>query len=392
MTVSHRIAAPASVTAGAIHPATTEPGATAYGSAAEAVDTILTPPRHRVSQPARVVAGPMQPIGGEAASAPLAGGAANNLPTGDGRAGVPQIDATPPRAEDLEERDWADELGGGPDPEISEPSLPHTALDNQAMYRIIREVAVAWSGDAGYSAYAVSESLGLRFGVVLFPQASRHLGAVLRLMRSRDPEQFDALFGPDPEGLLAVTGSGTPAGRLAPVGGEPLWAPSWIERFRRAGGVPAFQAAQNEEAIEHQFLPMLAVAVGLGLTTGRGLAMAYDHVVARGMGGGLRQVVRVAGPLRTALQRSHALAMLGFPDLPAFQASVGLPADGVFGPLTHASLAGALRRQGAATLPRPSELECLLVAAASGRARWRLARLHDSTSLVGTTYDVTTVG
>jgi hypothetical protein len=292
---------------------------------------------------------------------------------------------------------WAEDLGEAEDaahPE-DDPSAG-VALGTQDIYRIIREVAIADSGDDLYAAVLVGpggeaggQPAGLAFGLVLFTQASGQLGAVLELMRAREPAVFAEVFGPDADALAATATAATPAARLAPVGGEPLWGPGWTERFRRSGAVPAFQAAQNEYAIEGLFRRVMPIAAGLGLTSDRGLAMAFDRVVARGPGGGGRWLVETAGPLRTERQRAHALTMLGFADLAAFQASVaGLRADGRFGPDTHAALAGALRRQGEAPMPTPADLTSRLIAAATEPARSRLVRLRDTTMLSDVVYAV----
>jgi hypothetical protein len=301
----------------------------------------------------------------------------------------------------LKEEDYSEEVGDAPDPEwTSAEPQPIAVLDNRQMYRIIREVAVADSGDDLYSAISADREyetsghpayhrrrFGLGFGLVLFTQASGHLGGVLALMRQRDTGAFTEVFGPHAEELLAVTGAATPEERLRPVGDEPLWGPGWIARFQRAGAVPAFQAAQNEQAIEGLFRPMLNVAFGLGLTTDRGLAMVFDRVVARGLGGGLRWVVQVAGVLRTAAQREFALEALGFNDWSEFQAIVGwTPCNGRFGPETHAALVGALRRQGQVSLPTPDQQAWQLAATATGRARARLMRLRDSTAFSDAVY------
>jgi len=278
--------------------------------------------------------------------------------------------------------EWSDELGAEPSAERPAAAPPARALDNQAIYRIVREVAYPLSGDELYSAVAADEQLGLLYGLVLFPQASAHLGSVLRLMRSRAEAAFLDVFGAAADELLAVTGAPTATARLAPVHGQLLWKAPWLARFRRAGQVPAFQAAQNEEAIEHQFRPLLGPALALGLTTERALAVAYDAVATRGVGGGIRWLVEAAGPLRTQQQRTHALSSLGFADVASFQASVDwLPKDGVFGPVTHAALVGALRRQGDLPLPTPGDLVARLVDAADGDARGRLERLRDSDTL-----------
>jgi hypothetical protein len=288
----------------------------------------------------------------------------------------------------VKEPGWADALGDAEDAEHPEDDPAGPALGNQDVYRIIREVAVVDSGDDLYAA-VVADPAGLAFGLVLFTQASGQLGAVLELMRARDPAVFAEVFGPESDALVATANAATPVDRLAPVGGEPVWGPGWAERFRRSGAVPAFQAAQNEYAIEGLFRRVLPIAAGLGLTSDRGLAMAFDRVVARGPGGGARWLVETAGPLRTRRQRAHALTMLGFTDLAAFQASVAGPrADGRFGPDTHAALTGALRRQGEAPMPTPADLCGRLVAGAAGPARSRLVRLRDSTTLNDTVFAI----
>jgi len=273
---------------------------------------------------------------------------------------------------------WRDEIGGEPSA-LPEPESPARLLDNQTMYRIIRAVALPLSGDALYSAVAADDQLGLLYGLVLFPQASKHLGSVLRLMRSRAEAAFLDAFGSAADELLAVTGAATPARRLTAVRGQFLWHEPWPSRFRRAGEIPVFQAAQNEEAIENQLKPIIQPALSLGLTTERGLAVAYDAVATKGVGGGLRWIVDVAGPLRTEQQRANALRTVGFADLASFQATIGwLRPDGVFGPETHAALVGALRRQGDIPMPTAGDLVAGLVEAAEGDQHERLERLEES--------------
>src|SRR5262245_10809571 len=301
----------------------------------------------------------------------------------------------------LKEADYADELTDELDVERAE-ARPGAALTNEEIYRIIREVAIADSGDAVFGAALTdrdyenagvmpSRPFGLAIGFALFTQGSGRLGSVLRLMNQRDPAAFAEIFGANAEALLAATNAGTAAERLQPVGGEPLSSPTWIERFKRAAEAAAFQFAQNEEAIEGQFRPMLHVVYELGLTTDRAMAMAYDRVVTQGLGGGLRWIVQTAGPLGAAAQRNHALQMLGFGDLAQFQASpagqaMGLKPDGRFTHATHAALVGDLRRQGAATLPLPDEMAWRLYAAATGTAKRRLRRLLDSSRFTDVVY------
>jgi hypothetical protein len=293
------------------------------------------------------------------------------------------------------EPDYTEEIGDAEDLESAEEDPSRAAaLGAQEMYRIIREVALADSGTDLYSAVLTpplgsGPGPGLAFGLLLFTQESGRLGSVLRLMQKRDPALFSQTFGADAPALLATTSAATSAERLNPVGGKRLWEPEWVEKFKRAGALPAFQAAQNEEAIEGQFRPLLAVAMNLGATTDRTLAMVYDRVVTRGLGGGLRWVVRAAGPLRMAAQREHALEILGFDTVSDFQQSMGwLRPDGRFGPETHAALVGAVRRQGILCMPTPADLAARLVAAATGAARGRLTRLRDSVGLTDQAYQL----
>jgi hypothetical protein len=274
---------------------------------------------------------------------------------------------------------YQDDLGDAFLPEArTETGL--ATLDNREIYQIVREVAKADSGTDLYAAVAHQDGFGLCFGLVLFPQASGHLGAVLKLMRARDADSFQRIFGPGSDALVATANAPTREERLRPVEGENLWSVKWQGRFQAAGAVPAFQAAQNEQAIEGQFRPMLGIAGQLGFDTDRSLAMVYDSVITRGMGGGLRWVMNVAGPLRTAAERSFALQSLDFADLRTFQLSAGLAGNGVFDPLTLAALADSLRETGY-PMPSAGDLAGRLVAGSSGMARERLMRLRDSAAL-----------
>ena len=269
-------------------------------------------------------------------------------------------------------------------------------LDNQAIYRVIRAVCVSDSGDDAYSAVSADREFatsglpgdkrrqfGLGFGLVLFTQESGHLGKVLALTKRRDPQGFASAFGPDADALLAATTQETVTDRLRPVAGQPLWEQPWLDRFRAAGRLPACQAAQNEEAIEGLFRPMMPVALGLGFTSDRGLAMVFDRVVIRGLGGGLDWVLQAAGPLRTQAQRQHALDLLGFSSVADFQAGdASLSPSGHFDARTHAALVAALRTDGRVPVPTDSHLRCALLAAAVGSARERLLQLEATTTLL----------
>ncbi len=276
------------------------------------------------------------------------------------------------------EAGYTDEIGDAADAETP-PRSAAAELDNRSIYRIVREVTVPDSGDDLYAATAHQDAEGLCFGLALFTQASGHLGAVLRLMQTRDAAAFRAIFGDQTDALVSVTTAGTPAERLAAVGGDLLWSDAWMQRFRQAGANPAFQAAQNEQAIEGLFRPMLRYAAELGIDTDRSLAMLFDRVVTRGVGGAMRWAIQACGPLRTEEQRMSALEVIGFEDLKDFQRSTGwVRPTGVFGPDTHAALVGALRRAGETLLPSAEDYMGRLLRAAAGAARTRLARLRDS--------------
>ncbi len=263
-------------------------------------------------------------------------------------------------------------------------------LENERAYRIVREVAQAHSGSAGYSAVVVPPAddpagVGLRFGILLFGQRSGHLGSVLRLTHGRDADLLARILGPAAADVLATTTAADPGSRLDPVDGAPLWAGRWTALLQQLGAEPACQAAQNEEAIEALFRPAERIAVALGLDTERALAVAFDVVVEMGLEAGLDRITEVCGPLRTEAQRRHALASLGHADLAAFQAGTSwTPPDGRFNLQTHAALVAALRERGDVPLPDADDLVDRLVRyATDDAARSRLTALRGSTSFAG---------
>ena len=127
-----------------------------------------------------------------------------------------------------------------------------------------------------------------------------------------------------------------------------------MSRFRAAGAVPAFRAAQNQLTAELYLAPMLPVAAGFGLTTERALCLVLDRAIALGEHGAKRWLADTVGPVRTPALRHDALAALGFDSVEALQRSVpGLLVDGEFGPVTHAALTAALRASGRSPVPLP---------------------------------------
>ncbi|HET7402355.1 MAG TPA: peptidoglycan-binding domain-containing protein, partial [Usitatibacter sp.] len=194
--------------------------------------------------------------------------------------------------------------------------------------------------------------LGLTFGAFPFVQEHGTLGQLLRLMRERDAATFDATF-PEPAQLIAVTTSNeaphawdSPDGyspRLAPVAGQRLWQEPWLARFRRAGGHPPFQGAQNELAARLWIEPVRQVAKQLGLDSDQALTLVVDRAVQMGSQAGLAWVLEAATPFETIALRQRALAALGHADVQAFQTAQRLPITGVWDVATHAALIAALR-------------------------------------------------
>jgi hypothetical protein len=197
--------------------------------------------------------------------------------------------------------------------------------------------------------------LGLSFGVVQFTQESGNLGRLLAMMKQRDEAAFARIFGEHADELIAVTTAAGPpssestdgrSARTQPVGGADLWEEPWLSRFRAAGAEATFQAAQNELASALFIDPVLRFAGDLGLDTDRALTIVVDRAAQLGCDPAKQWIVAAVGPIQTQALRQQALSALGFSDLASFQRSRGLEPDNLFGPDTHAALAGALRGLG----------------------------------------------
>jgi hypothetical protein len=206
--------------------------------------------------------------------------------------------------------------------------------------------------------------VGLSYGLIQFTQESGSLGRLLAMMRDRDAATFRQIFGDHADELIEVTtapgppAAESPDGRSArtqPIDGTDLWDEPWISRFRQAGQVTAFQAAQNELAATAYLDPVVGFAGDMGLDTDRALAMTLDRSVQMGVAGALHWITAAVGPISTPALRQQALAALDFGDLGAFQVAWHLQPDNLWGPLTHAGLVGALRQLGSASpIPLPT--------------------------------------
>ena len=295
--------------------------------------------------------------------------------------------AAPADALDGADDEYDDEVGAegvlsaaGSDPFLSD-SPGTTPLTIAEKYRLILPVSRLVSGAQGYAAVNADGEFndpthaayqrthhGLEWGFVLASQRSGALGRVLEACQRRDPTRFRETFGPASAELLGVTSAATPDERLRPVEGALLWQEPWVSRFRAAGEVSAFRAAQNEVAIEGSLDPHLPLARAIGFTSDRALAMLFDRCVQMGNGAGPRFVINAISPLPGV--EGAALEALGFTSVQAFQESVGLRPTGRLDTYTSAAMIEALRRLGpAAPVPVAPLGEMLdrLVAAASGR-------------------------
>jgi hypothetical protein len=297
-------------------------------------------------------------------------------------------------ATNLHDEDYAQDVPA--EPLVLEP-LPAPAsgqpLDNEEAFRIAMTVADGWSGTDGWAAVGEdlearshgsdatsARHLGLGFGLLLFTQESGLLGEVLRLFRERDPDAWGQAFGSDAAALLATLTAGVAEQRLAPVGGSLVWEAPWPERFRGAGGLPPCQYAQNEVAVERVVRPTADLALALGLTTDRGLAMAVDFVVAGGVGRGLHRLVAAACPFTSSTDIEEAMRSVGCADVAAVQARADVPRTGLWDPATVAGLM-SLRREAGLDRAGSEELQGRLISRSSGPRRDRLRALRSSTTL-----------
>jgi hypothetical protein len=221
------------------------------------------------------------------------------------------------------------------------------ALDIPGKIAVVTKLGRLFVSPEGFTAASIDARGGLRHGMLGFH--GQLLQRLLVMMRERDAAAFRAAFGADEAKLPATEDS--------------------VRRLRAAGAHPAFQAAQNELAVRAFLDPMLPLAGGFGLDTERALAMAVDMAVQAGPRRA-RSILAALGPIRTDAQRQQALGALGYPGVAEFQRAIGLHGDGDFGPLTHAAMAGALRRLGHASpvpLPTREQLMDAIVARAAAQ-------------------------
>jgi hypothetical protein len=293
-----------------------------------------------------------------------------------------------------------DQYDDGEDAEgdLSAPGQLESTLTIADKFRLVQPVARFESGTEGYSAINADgefsdpahaayqrKHYGLHWGLVQLNQRSGALGRCLVACERRNPASFREVFGMAADDLIRVTTAATEEERLQPVGGAPLWEEPWLTRFREAGRVAEFQAAQNEVAIEGYFDPNLRFAAALGFDSDRALAMLYDRCIGLGNAGGRRWVAKAVTPATDDASIARALQVLGHPSVQAFQRSVGLRESSELGPKGHAALIAALRGLGPPSpIPVPSleqMLETLVSAAEGERFEDRVRQLRTASEL-----------
>jgi hypothetical protein len=267
-------------------------------------------------------------------------------------------------------------------------------------FRLAQPTARFESGDEGYSCINADgefndpthaayrrKHYGLHWGLMQANQRSGSLGRILVACERRNPVRFREAFGPGRDELIRVTTAPTEEARLQPVQGSPLWQEPWISRFRAAGKVPEFQAAQNEEAIEGYFDTNLPFAAAIGFNSDRALAMLYDRCVDMGNAGGRRFIAQAVTPAKDDATLQKVLQALKQDSVQSFLRSSGLPESTTLGPKGHAALIAALRAVPQSPVPVMTleQMFDAIVAASKGRRfERRVQELRSSTQLSDT--------
>lgn len=151
--------------------------------------------------------------------------------------------------------------------------------------RTSRHEGQPWSTQANLDGH------GLSWGILQWTQRGGGLGELLAAMYRADAAQFAAVFGPHFRELLAVTA----AASLAPVGGQLLWAPYWLERFQRAGRLAVFQDVQVERAATSAYMAgAVRIARRFAVHTERAMVVYYNRTVHQGAGSAMKVADRLA--------------------------------------------------------------------------------------------------
>jgi hypothetical protein len=301
----------------------------------------------------------------------------------------------PPGVDD----EYEDELGPDGEGELPEGYLA-SSLSILDKFRLAQPTAQLESGgdytcvnpdgefnDPTHSAYQRTH-YGLHWGLMQLNQRSGALGRALVACERRDPIKFREAFGPERDRLLRAITADDEEARVRPASGQLVWQDPWLSRFREAGRIPEFQAAQNEVAIEGYFDPNLGFASALGFDSDRALAMLYDRCVDLGNLGGRKFVIEAVSPLKDDASVQSALKALGHDSPQSLQGSLGLAQSNTLGPKAHAALLQALRGLGATSPVKvpdlPAMLDALVAASRGRRFENRVAQMRNSTLLSDT--------
>ncbi|UCH74048.1 MAG: hypothetical protein JSU82_17305 [Rhodospirillales bacterium] len=150
------------------------------------------------------------------------------------------------------------------------------------------------SGAAGYAYMGEDPAgAGLRYGLLGLRLDTGDMGGALRLAVLRDSAAVQSALGPDGQTLLDTVQAPTPAARLAPVAGKPLWEQPWKSILSRAAATNVFRAGQNEYCVEELLRPAAQrLLVHTALASGTALAMALDILAELGRDAGLGALER----------------------------------------------------------------------------------------------------
>ena len=228
---------------------------------------------------------------------------------------------------------------------------------------------------------------------------------MLEMMRDRDGEEFNRIFGEHADELIRVTtASGPPSrnttsgrsNRVQPVGGHDLWEEPWLSRFREAGEHAPFQAAQNELANSIFIEPMLQYCQWCGLDTERAVCAVVDRAIHMGKGGARSWILEAISPIQSTQDRQNAIRSVIQAHNQAnntnlqsgvseFQSLVPeLTQDGKWGSFTHSALLYKLRQLSNPPLTIPDTatmLQSMETHASGRRFQRRIREIRQSQDL-----------
>ena len=151
------------------------------------------------------------------------------------------------------------------------------AVSKAKAHKVIAYTARTESGGKFNSWNPDDTGAGISFGIIQFNQAGGRLkgnpgsplAALLKMMHSDAPVQFDATFGPYAKNLLDESW----------VKSADFNTPDLKARMIQAASIPIFQTSQLEMARQGYWLPAEAAAKQYGIKSERGHALLFDTAV-----------------------------------------------------------------------------------------------------------------